>query len=503
MQQIRSVQQAEIDGIPAFTARGPARVTGALVFGVGVRDETYGTLGVTHLIEHLVMGSLPKSHLECNATVDVESTIFHATGRPESVAAFLAGVCAALSDLPTDRLDLEVGILQAENCTGSHPTAAALWAARFRLDGPGLAYAGGGVPEFLDEDAVRAHARRWFVRSNAALVWHGDVPEGLRLPLPAGSPPQRSVPRVRRQDGPEWLQGPAVGAGLLVTVPDGLDAATAVALDVLLERVRDVARHERGLSYHADLEIVDVAPDHRETALLVDAREGQEAEVARLVWEQFEALCASGPSAAEVAHAVDGFAEFAEGGGDEVVLADLVRAASCRVFGLRSRPAAESLAAWRTVEPRDVAAATRALRPSALLMVPEGVDPGPLEGVGRRYICNLVRELPQGTTFRPPLLARALHKAARLRLVVTDDLLAHEDCDGDGHVIPWGEVEAAVPAAQGDGVFVVGRNLCGIDVHEDVYGRRAVAAVRARLPQHVWVPAPRPVPEEGVLAGRP
>jgi hypothetical protein len=31
-----------------------------------------------------------------------------------------------------------------------------------------------------------------------------------------------------------------------------------------------------------------------------------------------------------------------------------------------------------------------------------------------------------------------------------------------------------------------------VQVHEDVYGRRAVDAVRARLPQRVWVQASAP-----------
>ena len=498
MQQIQPVQQPLIDDVPVFTAPGPARVTAALVFGVGVRDETYATLGVTHLIEHLVMGSLPKSHLECNATVDVESTTFYATGRPDAVAGFLAGVCAALSDLPTDRIDLEVGILQAENCTGSHPTAAALWAARFRLDGPGLAYAGGGVPEHLDEATVRAHAQRWFVRSNAALVWHGDLPEGLRLPLPAGSAPQRPLPVARPQTGPEWLSGPTVGAGLLLTVRDGLDAATGVALDVLLERVRDVARHERGLSYHADLEVIDVAAGHREVALLVDAREGQDAEVARLLWAQYEALCTAGPSADELAHAVDGYAEFAEAG-EDVVLPDLVRAAFCHVFGLPFRPAAEGLRAWRAVQPAEVAAAARALRTSALLIVPSDVEVEGLEGVRRRPLCNVVPALPEGTVFRQSFLARLRGRAGRVSVVVGDAGLAELDSDGDVHLIPWDEVVAAVPAPTGEGVFVVGRGLCGLEITEKAYGRRAVEAVRARLPEHVWVPVPRSAAEERVL----
>jgi hypothetical protein len=481
------VQRIELDGVPLFTSPGPGRATGALVFGVGLRDETYATLGITHLIEHLVMGTLPKSHLDCNATVDVESTVFYATGKPAAVAAFLTGVCAALSDLPVERMEKEIGVLQAENCTGSHPTAAVLWAARFRLDGPGLALAGGGVPEWLTEAAVREHARTWFVRDNAAALWHGERPDDLRLVLPEGPRPARQRPAVRVQTGPLWLQGPTAGAGLLLTVPDALDAATGIGVDVLTERMRDVARTERGLSYHADLEIVDIAPGHREVAVVVDAREGQEAEVARVLWEQYLDLCERGPSPAELEHSVEGFAEHLDSG-DDVTLADLSRAAFADVFGLPFRPAAEGVPAWRAVTPEQVAAALRSCRPSAVLALPERVDPGPLPGgIERTYLCNYVPVLPKGTTFRPSLLARALHKEARIQLVVTDTYLAHGDSDGDGHVIPWPEVEAAVPALEGNGVFVVGRNLCGIDVHEDVYGRRAVDAVRARLPQHVWV----------------
>jgi hypothetical protein len=54
-----AVQRIDIDGVPVFTAPGPERVTAALPFGVGLRDESYATIEVTHLIEHLVMGSLP------------------------------------------------------------------------------------------------------------------------------------------------------------------------------------------------------------------------------------------------------------------------------------------------------------------------------------------------------------------------------------------------------------------------------------------------------------
>jgi predicted Zn-dependent peptidase len=484
------VQRIEIDGVPVFTAPGPGRASAALVFGVGIRDETYATLGITHLIEHLAMGALPKSHLESNATVDVESTVFFASGRPQAVADFVTRVCAALSDLPTDRIDLETGVLEAENCHGSHPTAAALWGARFRLNGPGLALAGGGVPCGLTEEQVRAHAQKWFVRSNAALAWHGELPADLRVGLPDGPRPERPAPEDRPQDRPVWMQGATQGVGLLLTSAPTPNHALNVAVEVLESRLTDVARHQRGLSYSVTREVVDVAPGRREVAVVVDAREGQEAAVAAVLWEQYRALCEGGPTAEEIAHAVEGFAEFLDGN-DDAVAAELGQAAFASVFGLPVRTAADALAAQRAVTVERSAEALRATVPTAILLVPDGVEPEFGPGIERRYLCNYVPELPAGPTFRPPLLARVRHKEARLRLVVTDDGLAHGDADGDGHLIPWSEVEAALPAVQGSGIFVVGRNLCGIDVHEDIYGRRAVEAVRSRLPQHVWVPAPR------------
>jgi hypothetical protein len=258
---------------------------------------------------------------------------------------------------------------------------------------------------------------------------------------------------------------------------------------VLEGRLTDVARHQRGLSYSVTREVVDVAPGRREVAVVVDSREGQEAAVAAVLWEQFRELCERGPSADEVAHVVEGFAEFLDG--DDAVSAELGQAAFATVFGLPVRTAVDALASMRAVTPDAAAAALRATVPTVILIVPDGVEPDLGPGIERRHLCNYVLELPVGPTFRPPLLARVRSKEARLRLVVSDDGLAHGDADGDGHVIPWSEVEAALPAMQGTGVFVVGRNLCGIDVHEDLYGRRAVEAVRARLPEHVWMPLPR------------
>lgn len=483
------MQRIEIDGVPVFTAPGPDRITAALMFGVGLRDETFATVGVTHLIEHLVMGSLPKSHLQCNAMVTTDATIFYATGRPEPVKAFLATICAALTDLPLQRMETEIGVLQAENCAGSHPTVAALFGARYGIRGPGLTVAAGGAgPEFLGEDVVRAHARRWFVRENAALWCHGTLPEGLRLALPHGPRPTRPVPVPSAQTGPVWISGPVEdGAGLLVAGAPR-DAALAVGINVLQERLTDIARHARGLSYSTGVEFVDTAADRRETALYVDAREGQAGEVARILWEQFWLLCEQGPTADEIAHVLAGLEEELDDGSDEFVGGELSGAAFGELNEVPFRSTAEALEAWRTVTPEATAAALRAVRGTAILMVPEGVTL--LSAVGhadRRFFCGVVPAAPPGVEYRPSVLKRVRSRQARVALIVSDAGLAQRDDDGDVHFIAWQDIDAVIPHDEGDGFTIVGRNMCLIPVFVEGYGRSAHQAVRARIPAHAWL----------------
>ncbi|SNR87581.1 Predicted Zn-dependent peptidase [Geodermatophilus saharensis] len=482
------VQRAVIDGVPVFTAGGRERTTAALVFGVGLRDETFATIEVTHLVEHLAMAALPRTHLRCNAVTDVDSTAFFATGRPQAVGAFLEGVCRALADLPTDRLAAEAGVLQAEGCGSTSSTVSALWAARYGLTGPGLTVSAGPGPHHLTEDAVRAHAARWFVRGNAALWCHGPLPAGLRLPLPAGPRPPRRLPVPRPQDGPVWTRTDAPGVGLLLATDTPADAALAVGVQVVGERLRDRARHGRGLSYRVDSLTLDLAADRREVALVVDARAGHDAEVADLVWRTFAELCADGPTPEEVGHAVAGLeAELDE---EDAAGAELADAAYCAATGLPFRPAAATLAAWRAVTPADATAALRRAEPTAVLAVPDTASWDGPAGVARRPLCGTLPELPEGTLFRPPLHRRLLDPAARVALVVSREGLAHRDADGDVHGVPWSRVEALVPTDEGRGLTVVSRDLCCVHVHPDRYGPRAVAAVLERAPA-------------GTLLGRP
>jgi hypothetical protein len=213
--------------------------------------------------------------------------------------------------------------------------------------------------------------------------------------------------------------------------------------------------------------------------------------VADILWQEFSTLCAEGPTAAELAHAVAGFEESLDGEAETVRESDLADAAYRHVSELPFIGIEEGLEAWRGVTPE---AATRSLRASqagALLYVPEEAPYAGPGGVGRQHMCNVLPDLPAGTVFRTPALARLVSRSARLTLVVADGQLVHRDADGDVHGVPWDVVEAVVPVDDDRGVAVVGRNNCVVVVHPDLYGRRAVEkvleSVRAHVPAQRWL----------------
>ncbi|MDP9436203.1 MAG: insulinase family protein, partial [Actinomycetota bacterium] len=189
-----------IDGVPVVWAAGPEPFTAGLVFGVGRRHETFARGGVTHLVEHLVMGTLGRTTLDCNASVGLDTTEFTASGRPQRVAEFLRRVCEALSDLPVHRLAVEADVLRTEAGTVERPVVGALLVERY--GGRGVGLAGFGEVALLSVTAqdVRDWAATRFVRAAAALWLSGPPPEGLSLPLRDGPSPPR--PAQARRDLP-------------------------------------------------------------------------------------------------------------------------------------------------------------------------------------------------------------------------------------------------------------------------------------------------------------
>lgn len=474
----------------------------ALVFGVGVRDETFATREVTHLVEHLVMGTLPKSNLQRNGMTTVDSTHFHATGRPAAVAAFIEGVCTGLRELSLARADAEIGVLQAEDCSGVGGFVESMFAQRYGLSGLGVAYPGGPGPQYLSDDTITAHARRWFVAENAVLVCHGELPEGLRLDLPRGPRPVHDAVAAREQHGAAWGKSWAAGVGLMVTSTGPWDPALRVALDVVRERVQDVARTERGLSYSSGIVTQDVDRGRREIVLAVDAREGQEGAVATILWEQWRALCQAGPSPDELAHVVEGTQqELEDADEDDLLLGDLIDAAVSELLGLVHTSNTDIQVAYAGVTVDMVRDAARAVWASALLQVPEWSEFAGLPGLDRWRACGWSSDVPSGRTLRPSALVRVLPGAAKKRrFVLADDGVGHVDEDGDVHFVPWAALDSvyrqepardgAGKVLDGGGLVVIGRNACMFRIDQDSFGSKATATaaahVQSKVPAERW-----------------
>ncbi|MFJ5708399.1 hypothetical protein [Streptomyces sp. NPDC093105] len=468
------MHSTRIDGVLVLWTEAPPPLEAALVFGCGVRDETFRTLGVTHLVEHLAMSTLPRLHHDHNACVDLRTTDFLASGRPEQIVVFLEAVCRALADLPLDRLEREAGVLAAEAGEPEHPTTGALLSRRYGVAGPGLAPWRGPGADRITPQAVQEHVRRHFHADNAVLVLSGPPPEGLTLPLPRGDRPRRvsGGPSVLAS-GPAWSQEcvPAVGLGLHSDRHD--DVALALAVDVLRERLVRKARHEQGLSYEVALDCCRVGGGRSERVLRVDARDGEEQRVAELLWSEAQRLAADGPTAAELAEEVAAAAEvFSD---PRHAVADLLRLAEAELFGESALDPQEWLRVAESITPGQARETFALAMDTALLAVPDGTEPhlalpggSPLPAGG----CVRSDQLPHGKVFRPSPLQRLFSAGARRSLLVLgDDAVAMRDPDGDVHAIPFDEIVGV--EAHGPGRVLFGRGGCVIPVLPDLFSKTA------------------------------
>ncbi|WP_143008198.1 insulinase family protein [Tessaracoccus oleiagri] len=299
------MQETVIDGVPVIWEQGPEPLTAALVFGSGVRHETFRTVPVTHLIEHIVMASLPKSALDRNAQVELGSTTFHATGRADAVVGFLRQVCAALSDLPLDHLEREARVVGIEQGTAEHPAIAAALTSRYGFVAQGLVSAAGPGAEQITAEQVRAHAAQHFNAANAVLVLTGPPPKDLRLPLPAGERPPLPVapPLELGLPGHASRELDLVSLSGLLDAPQG--ALPSVLLTVLVERLTDELRGRRGIAYDVDGGLTWVSPGQAMLTVWSDGREEELGTIGTVMWDTLRAIADEGPGGVELAHAKD------------------------------------------------------------------------------------------------------------------------------------------------------------------------------------------------------
>lgn len=109
-----TLQRTDAGGVPVFRAEGPHPLTAHLIFRAGVRDETFMTAGLTHLVEHLAMSSVPDLHQNHNAGVGLGFTTFVGTGRPGTRGVVPERNLHIPQPPEFGRLDVEKKVLTAE-----------------------------------------------------------------------------------------------------------------------------------------------------------------------------------------------------------------------------------------------------------------------------------------------------------------------------------------------------------------------------------------------------
>ena len=477
-------QRTEVDGVPVVWAPAPGPFSAGLVFGVGRRDETYVRGGLTHLVEHLAMSAVGRTTLDCNATVDLSTTEFTATGRPERVVEFLRLVCEALHALPVDRLAVEADVLGTENGAVVHAAVGALLAERYGGHGVGLAGYGEPATSALGPHDVQQWAATRFVRGAAALWLSGPPPDGLALPLPDG-PVLPRTPQPRRTIAPpELLEHPVdgiVSLGAEVVRSPGL----AAACRILSDRLVDDLRHRRGLSYAVSVDHLVVDAERRFVAVRADCRDGQEAPLARALWRGLGRFADDGPTESELAYDREVLEEHLAD--PRAITAELQAAATALVSGGQHRSSAELLEEGRSLTAAQVRSAAQAVRDGALLGVPAGTE------VSVPGVADVSHE-------RPDEVAGHVHTRSRLgsgaprgaRLVVGDDGVSVDLGHGDRRTVRYADALALLEVEPGEWTLV-GEDGTSLPLTPGDWqdGAAALDRVRAAVPVEDQVTADR------------
>ncbi|MFE9693360.1 hypothetical protein [Micromonospora sp. NPDC005806] len=477
--------RGEIDGVTVLREDQPGMPVGSLSFGCDPRDEDLDTIGLTHLVQCLVLRAEPCAAEECTEMTALVDTSFTAAGTSEQLAEHFTAVCAAVAALPPGDLadalaeadpedrylgDIEDGLLDP---WGS------LLARRYGPAGPGLARWPAVDYRLFTADEIRRHVGTFFTAGNAVLALTAAAPPDLRLPLPAGPRVTRTASAVRRT-GPIWYADEVRGAGLTVRVEPGVEAVALVRL--LRSRVNaELAR--AGLAAQSDRVSLPVDADRHEYGLVVRPRgkkskAGDAAAAAEVLWAELRRLVHDGPEQAELDREI-AFAEVpptAVPGMRRDWLARigaLEQPAQLELFGTADHyyhPA--PVDRLRRLTPAAARDLTAGWLSAALVVVPRGAVPT-LPGLVEQS-CPTSRIPPSGEMYRPPVLKRLGRKDV---LVLGTDSVATVDSDGTVHTVPLAEALLA----ERDGRYWLAHtgHGCVTDISDH---SGAAAALRSVLP---------------------
>ncbi|GAA1644097.1 hypothetical protein ACFQY4_26800 [Catellatospora bangladeshensis] len=426
------MHRGELDGVTVSWQDVSEDVHASLVFGVGTRDEGVDRIGLNHLVQLLVLDEISTEADQHTSFVD---TAFTASGTPDEVAAHLAECCAALADLPLDRLDeiaaqadpgdlaVSLGLELADSCRDPWGS---LLARRLGAAGAGVARWPAVPYAAFTTTEIREHVARFFHAGNAALGLSRAPWPGLEMALPPGQRPDNDAVAARAGGG--WYHDEVVAPGIAVTAAAG--PLAMLVLGVLRMRVND-ALDDAGFDCWTSEWSTPVSASTLEIGLGLhysgNGRTRDSALATAILWEQLGAIATVPPSQEELDEAID----YAAG---EDVIGQLPIEAKASLLSPSDEFGADDVAAARTLTPYDVRSAAASWLGSALVVVPTGTAadlPG-LPAIG----CPAGTFVPPGKVIKPSLW-RKLRRADE-HLVLADDAIYHVR-DRAVHSIPFAD----------------------------------------------------------------
>lgn len=295
-----AVQRTEIDGVPVFWHNQPGRLNARLLFGTGVAHETFLETGITHLVAHLAMRPLRTGRYGNNATTDMLHTTFDVASGPETVVDHLRRLCVSLTHLDTGPLEVERGVLIAEERASEGPSVTSWLPSSIWFGNRAFGLAGNVriAPVRASAEEIHAWCGRWFHRGNAALVLSGPPPEGLHLPLPDGprQPPPAAKPFDLKTPAQTTIPNGVVGCALV-----NWTAPMACAAGILLSRLTGRLRHLDGLGYEIGFDHQPVDERRAVLGFGADVPDKHARRVAEAIRAELGALGGAGPTADELA----------------------------------------------------------------------------------------------------------------------------------------------------------------------------------------------------------
>jgi zinc protease len=488
------IERGVVDGVTALRSKGvQGRHLAALTFRVGRFDERLPTAGITHMVEHLTLSGHQDADYKFNANVSGRHTTFYLeTGNPADIATFMTAVCNGLSADHRALLDRERRILRTEAASrGSAGALGTCLAERYGARGPGLTNYRELALQRAGWDEVAYWRKRWFTTGNAVLWIAGDVPNGLRLSLPAG--PSVFTEAVTPLDLtlPGYVAVQARSGIGLSMLADRSYAPQAAAY-ILQRRLTQVLRHEHGLSYDVQLASEDVGRDDVHWWVAADALPEQTSMAAHMLMTTFEALVDGGCDAGEL----EGYRRLVQEHArhPETSVAILQRQAHALLDGRPPRSAQESSRLAAEVTMKDVAAAARALHASMIV-----ATPGLLPAVQGRMnaLPTWSRSTVSGAEHQPvsPDLAATLTTSA--------DGVMLTDKSGNRVTVRYAAVAALLRWNDGkhsligdDGFSIM------LDAAEWRDGPNVVAGILSRVPWNLVVPVDEPGPRRPAAAAQ-